>query len=243
MMDFRKTVLFFGIPGISIFLMFTWVYETLLQLGFTIYWATFICLWSPLLVMFGLVIVGYHRSKVDFKEYFFVNKLNKKEILLVLGAFIVVQVLEFLLGFTRPLLASVPGFHVPSYFPDLFRADMEFKIPLESFLGMELSGNIFPVFFWLLWLITNIGCEEILWRGYALPRMEHYFGKWAWLINGLLWNFSIHFFMRWSFIALLPVTLIVPYLCQNYKSLWPGVIIHGLGNILMFAVIIPSFFN
>ncbi|MEL7568593.1 MAG: CPBP family intramembrane glutamic endopeptidase [Dehalobacterium sp.] len=239
-MDLKKAVLFFGLPGMSIFLMFTWVYELLLKLGFTIYWATFICLWGPLLVMLGIVFIRYHVSRADFKEYFLVNKLSRKQILVVLGAFIIVQVLESLLVFTRPILASLSGFHVPSYFPDLFRAEMEFKIPLESFLGMQLSGNIFPVYFWLLWLITNIGCEEILWRGYALPRMEKYFGKRAWLVNGLLWNICIHFFMRWSFIALLPVTLIVPYLSQKYKSMWPGVIIHGLGNMLIFAVMIPS---
>ena len=31
------------------------------------------------------------------------------------------------------------------------------------------------------WLIVNIGCEEILWRGYALPLREKVFGKYAWI--------------------------------------------------------------
>jgi hypothetical protein len=38
----------------------------------------------------------------------------------------------------------------------------------------------------------------------------------------------------------LPVTLIVPYLSQRYKSLWPGVMIHGLGNMLLLVLMIPS---
>jgi len=239
-MDLKKSVLFFGLPGMGIFLMFARIYEILLKQGFTVYWAAYACLWGPLLVTLGIVIGRYHVSKSEFKEYFRVGRLNKKQILLVLGAFILVQVLESLLAFTRPMLATLPGFHVPGYFPDLFRIDMEFKIPMEALLGMKLSGSFSPVFFWLLWLITNIGCEEMLWRGYALPRMEKYFGKRAWLVNGLLWNICIHFFMRWSFITLIPVTLIVPFICQKYKSIWPGIIIHGLGNLLVLVLIIPS---
>jgi membrane protease YdiL (CAAX protease family) len=222
MMTLKESLLFFGVPGIVMFFLFTWAYRILLKLGFAIYWSAYICLWSPLLVMISIIFIRYHMSNVSFKEYFLVSKLKKRQLLVILGAFIIVQALESLLGFTRPVLASLPGFHVPNYFPDIFKADMEFKIPLESFLGMKLSGNLFPILFWVLWLFTNIGCEEILWRGYALPRMEKYFGKWAWVVNGLLWNICIHFFMRWSFITLLPVTLIVPYLSQKYKSMWPG---------------------
>lgn len=239
-MDLKKSLLFFGIPGMVIFFMFNWVYELLVKLNLTINWVTFICLWGPLLVLLGIVLIKFKNSNTDFKEYFWINKLNKKQILIVLGAFIIVQAGETLLGFTRPILAALPGFNVPDFYPDIFQIDMKLEIPLKSFLGMNLPGNIYPVFFFLLWLIANIGCEEMLWRGYALPRMEKFFGKWAWLINGLLWNICIHFFMRWSFITLLPVTLIVPYLSQKYKSLWPGVIIHGLGNVLLYIVLIPS---
>ncbi len=239
----KKAMLFFGIPGISIFFMFSWVYEELIKRNLSIHWSVFLCLWGPVLIMVGFVFARFFMSRINFTDYFRIGKLHKRQILIVIGAFIVVQVLESLLSFSRPLLASLPGLHVPSYYPDLFRIDMEFKVPLDTFLGIRLKGNAFPIFFWLLWLITNIGGEELLWRGYALPRMEKYFGKYAWLINGLLWNICIHFFMRWSFITLIPVTLIVPYLCQKYKSIWPGVLIHGLGNLLVYAILIPSIVN
>lgn len=239
----KKAMLFFGIPGISIFFMFSWVYEELIKRNLSIHWSVFLCLWGPVLIMVGFVFARFFMSRINFTDYFRIGKLRKRQILIVIGAFIVVQVLESLLSFSRPLLASLPGLHVPSFYPDLFRIDMELKVPLDTFLGIKLKGNAFPIFFWLLWLITNIGGEELLWRGYALPRMEKYFGKYAWLINGLLWNICIHFFMRWSFITLIPVTLIVPYLCQKYKSIWPGVLIHGLGNLLVFAILIPSIVN
>lgn len=242
-MNMKNSLMFFGIPGISIFFMFDWGYEKLINWDIPVHWSTFMCLWGPMLIMISFVLVRFFMSGLDFTNYFSIGKLNKKQVLIVIGAFLVVQILEALLSFSRPLLASLQGFQVPSYYPDIFRLDMELKVPLETFLGMKLKGNTFPIFFWLLWLITNIGCEELLWRGYALPRMEKFFGRWAWLVNGLLWNIFIHLFMRWSFITLIPVTLIVPYLCQKYKSIWPGVLIHGLGNSLLFALLIPSVFN
>lgn len=242
-MDLRKTLLFFGVPGIVIFIMFNWVYLLLIKFHLPVHWVTFICLWVPLLILLGIVLFDFKKSALDFKEYFWVKKLTKKQLLIVLGAFIIVQGGEAFLSFTRPILSSLPGFGVPEFFPDIFRIDTNFEIPLKTFLGINLPGNLYPLWFFALWLIVNIGCEEILWRGYALPRMEKYFGKWAWIVNGLLWNISIHFFMRWSFIALLPVSLVVPYLSQRYKSLWPGVIVHGLGNVLLYVVLIPSVIN
>lgn len=242
-MNMKNSALFFGVPGTSIFIMFNWVYKELIGRNLPIHWVTYLCLWGPILVMAGIIFTRFFMSGLKFKDYFRIGKLNNKQIVIVIGLFLVVQILESLLSFSRPLLASLPGLQVPSYYPDLFRIDMELKIPLDTFLSMRLKGNAFPIFFWLLWLITNIGGEELLWRGYALPRMEKYFGKWAWLVNGLLWNIFIHFFMRWSFVTLLPVTLTVPYLCQKYKSIWPGVLIHGLGNLLLFAILIPSVIN
>lgn len=193
--------------------------------------------------MLSIVLIKYKKSDCKVADYFWINKLNKKELLIVFTAFIIVQIAEGLLGFTRPILASLPGFQIPVYFPDLFQANMKFEIPMQSLLGIQLKGNEFAFFFFSICLITNIFCEEVLWRGYALPRMELFFGKWAWLINGLLWNISIHFFFRFSFITLLPISFIVPYLSQKYKSIWPSVIIHGIGNSLLFVLIIPSYFQ
>lgn len=40
--------------------------------------------------------------------------------------------------------------------------------------------------------------------------------------------------------TLLPVTLMVPYLSQKLDSTWPGIIIHGTGNLLVFIILIPA---
>jgi membrane protease YdiL (CAAX protease family) len=91
--------------------------------------------------------------------------------------------------------------------------------------------------------LVNIFGEEIVWHGYALKRMELHFGKSAWLINGVLWNILVHFFIRWSYISLIPVSLIVPWICQKTNSFWPGVIIHGMGNVIVYFIIIPGVFS
>ncbi|MFP4323970.1 MAG: type II CAAX prenyl endopeptidase Rce1 family protein [Anaerolineales bacterium] len=44
-------------------------------------------------------------------------------------------------------------------------------------------------------LFGNIIGEELWWRGYILPIQERAFGKWAWLINGLLWIVVFHAFL------------------------------------------------
>ncbi len=242
-MTLTKTLLFFWVPGLVIFLMFTFAYKPLVSSGIPICWATYICLWVPLIIMLAGIFYQFRTSKLKLNQYFWINKLEFKEILIVVAGLILVQTGEALLGFSRPLIESLPGFQVPDFYPDLFQVDVEIKIPMQSLLGIELPGNVFPLFFFAIWLFTNIFCEEFLWRGYALPRMEMAFGKWAWLINGLLWNFAIHFFFRYSFITLMPISLIVPYLSQKYKSIWPGVIIHGIGNLLIYVIVIPSYLS
>jgi membrane protease YdiL (CAAX protease family) len=236
------SVLFFGVPGLVIFALFSLAYPRLISMGVPIPWATYLCLWSPLIGMAIVVLVNFINSGKRFTEYFWMNSVSRKGYLIILVGLLVVQIFEASLGFTRPLLAQLPGFHVPEHYPDLFRVDTQFSIPMQQFLGMELSGNLYPLLFFGLWLLTNIFCEELLWRGYALARMELYFGKWAWLVNGLLWNIGIHFFFRWSFLTLIPISVIVPYLSQKYRSMIPGLIIHGVGNLLIYALLIPSYF-
>jgi len=240
-MNLPKALLFFCIPGLLIFLLFTLIYRDFTDGGIPVFWAAYICIWGPLLVLLAGVLALFKKAGVKADDYFWTSRLTGKQVLIAIGAFVAVQTAEYLLGFTRPLLSSLPGFHVPEFYPDIFRVDTELRIPLGSFMGMTLSNNPMPLVLFGFWLVTNIGCEEILWRGYALPRMEMVFGSRAWLVNGLLWNLGVHFFFRYSYITLLPVSLAVPYLSQRYRSLWPGVIIHGLGNLLVYVLLVPGY--
>ena len=106
--------------------------------------------------------------------------------------------------------------------------------------GTVLEGQNRVLLFlaWLPMFFFNIAGEELLWRGYLLPRQELAFGKNAWIINGLLWIvFHIPFGLR-IIIMVLPVFFTLPWLAMKTKSTWPGIILHGLVNGPAFAMIL-----
>src|SRR6266545_6674373 len=60
-------------------------------------------------------------------------------------------------------------------------------LPTPPFMEVP-SGNLFWIFLgWIPLFICNILGEELLWRGYVLPRQELVFGRSAWLVNAILW--------------------------------------------------------
>ena len=92
--------------------------------------------------------------------------------------------------------------------------------------------------YFLGWFFNIFG-EEFWYRGWMLPRQEIAFGKYAWLVNGLMFNFQ-HIYMAWSLIAMLPGSLIVAYIVQRRKKTWMSVIFHGLANIVLFIFVIQG---
>jgi membrane protease YdiL (CAAX protease family) len=98
-----------------------------------------------------------------------------------------------------------------------------------SFMAFEPLG---PGRYWILgaWIpffVLNIVGEELVWRGVALPRQEVAFGGRAWLVNGILW-LLFHAAFPWHvLLALVPITLILPYVVQRRRSTWVGMVIHA----------------
>jgi len=244
-MNIKQSLLFFGIPGLLMFLGFSWLVTPLEAQGVPLIWAYFLALWSPLIILFILVLSRFLHSRkagkqATFKEYFNLKPLKGKAWWWVIGGLVVAQALELLLVPTIKMLARLPLFNPPEVIPGIFDPSFDPTAGLTRFMGESVQGNYWLLLFWCLWIIVNIGGEELLWRGYALPRQKKVFGKWAWLVNGIMWNLLIHLFARWLFIVLIPSTLIVPYLSQKLDSTWPGIIIHGFGNLSLFFILIPA---
>ena len=122
--------------------------------------------------------------------------------------------------------------------PALFDPRVALAVPPTEFMGVTLAGNWWVVAVWTGAFVVNIGGEELLWRGYLLPRQEAVFGRWAWLVNGLLWVVAVHAFMWWNLFGLLPTGLVTPYLVQRYGTTWAGVVVHGLGNALWLVLLV-----
>ncbi len=137
-------------------------------------------------------------------------------------------------------MASIPIFSSPEHFPILFHPLKEINLPLTSFLGVSLQGNWLFLVITIILHSTALVAEEFMWRGYILPRQEKTYGKWAWLVNGLLWGYLLHFFMKWNFIAFLPGMLITPFIAQKTKNTWVSLLIHGIPNSILWILILTG---
>ena len=93
-----------------------------------------------------------------------------------------------------------------------------------------VGGQRWILLAWIPFFFFNIMGEEMLWRGYILPRQELSHGSFAWLLNSLLW-LVFHLCFGWQVVVvLLPILFILPYVVQKRGNTWIGVVIHALVN-------------
>jgi membrane protease YdiL (CAAX protease family)/ribosomal protein S18 acetylase RimI-like enzyme len=83
--------------------------------------------------------------------------------------------------------------------------------------------------FLILVLGINILAEELWWRGYILPRQELEHGKFAFLVNGILWSL-FHMFKWWAVPMMLFRNWMEPFVVQRTKNTTPAIIMHGISN-------------
>lgn len=241
-MNLLQTLLFFGVPGLLSYLGIYYLVPILTQREIPLIVSWTIALWGPLVLLLLAVLVMFvwQPNRLTFRERFRFHALTKQDWLIIAVVFIGLQVCELALSPTGAYFAQFPLFAPPAIIPDLFNPTFALEDGLSHLLGVPTQGNWWLVLFWLGWLVINIGGEEILWRGYALPLQEAHFGRYAWLVNGLCWNLLFHYFMRWNFITLMPISLVIPYLVQRRQNTWIGIILHGLGNLLVLVILVPS---
>ncbi|MDO8928990.1 MAG: CPBP family intramembrane metalloprotease [Bacteroidota bacterium] len=101
-----------------------------------------------------------------------------------------------------------------------------------SFMQFEpfQENERFLLLVWLVMFFFNIFGEELMWRGYILPRQEINMGNGAWFFNALLWVlFHICFGIQ-LLILLIPILFILPYAVQKTQNTWVGICIHALVN-------------
>lgn len=101
-----------------------------------------------------------------------------------------------------------------------------------SFMYFEplTAGRYWILLLWIPYWLLNIMGEEILWRGVLLPRQESVLGKMTWIVHGFFWGI-FHIAFGWQLLlTLLPILFIQPYIVQQRKNSWTGVVIHALVN-------------
>jgi membrane protease YdiL (CAAX protease family) len=90
-----------------------------------------------------------------------------------------------------------------------------------------LRGNWLPVLVMTITLVVNVLGEEFWWRGVVLPRQELAFGRWTWVVHGLMWA-VFHIYKWWDVMSLVPISLGLAFVCTRYKSTTPGIVFHSI---------------
>ncbi len=130
------------------------------------------------------------------------------------------------------LLASVPGFVPPAWWPPGSNPTVEIHAVADVFPDVALAGNWgFFLLYFLIGLVFNIFGEELYYRGYLLPRMRGVFGRFDWVANGILFTLK-HFYQRWLYPSMLVGGLAFAFAAGPLASLPLAMLYHWAGNFL-----------
>jgi len=141
-------------------------------------------------------------------------------------------VVPFILGFGA--LSLVPfGLHGPS--------NHDFGAVLTSTWGQELFSGNWPLFalFVVMALFNTVLGEELLFRGFLLPRMRRSFGRGDWVANGVLMGLY-HLHQPWSMPSSVVAGLLFAYPTRRWHSAWMGIIIHSVQSVVIGALVLAA---
>lgn len=120
-------------------------------------------------------------------------------------------------------------------------ADRDLVLFLQSDAGQGfMSGNwLWYGLLLVMFLFNTVLGEELLFRGFFLPRMSGAFGRGDWLANGLL--FAVyHLHVPWTIPGTVLVdTFLVAYPSRRYRSALIGIAVHS-GQSVVFAAIVVA---
>jgi len=80
--------------------------------------------------------------------------------------------------------------------------------------------------------------EEIGFRGLLYPTVRARFGVWAGIVASAVIFASLHLYSVAGFLAVLWSGLVFAWAYERYRSLLPGMIVHGAGNLLAVSTVV-----
>src|SRR5215218_3223368 len=98
---------------------------------------------------------------------------------------------------------------------------------LGSFLGSDAGQRIF----------NGILGEELLFRGFLLPRMNGAFGRGDWVANGVLFA-AYHLHIPWQIPVILLDMFTLSYSTKRYQSAWIGIAVHSSQSVFIGAIVL-----
>jgi len=219
---FINSFFLFLIPGLLFWLHMKWTVPFLANIWPLSSYATWLIvgtffLFLPLFIL-TLVLMkidGFILNKKNILRRLRIKKMKSKDWAWIFGGLLIAALLA---GGIAYFLTILPLGITLSDLKDISPIEASSLVGMERFLLLLL-----PVFFFF-----NYVGEEILWRGYILPRQELTFGGYAWLINGLL---HVIFHIGFGIIAMIiaiPIFLMISFVAYKTKNTTTAIIIHAL---------------
>ena len=110
-------------------------------------------------------------------------------------------------------------------------------------VGTKMFNDMKPtiIIIYVLLVLIGVFAEELFFRGYLYNIQYKYYGKYAWVINGVSWSL-IHIFAKANVIALLPTAFLISWIYKREKNLWIVYGVHLLINITAVYPVIASYY-
>ena len=185
-------------------------------------------LFGLLPVLLGILLIAEKKETGKYSIYKVISYTDKNRLL---DYFLYVPglILYFLVLFVfiAPIIQHYLIRTFFSWWPEQYNFQLLLQNPttLAGFKGI----NILILIYILLSCISGPFVEELYFRGYLLPRMEGYAGKWAPFLNTTM--FSIyHFFSPWENLIRIAASYPLVYLVWKKRDIRFGILVHVLVN-------------
>lgn len=115
-------------------------------------------------------------------------------------------------------------------------ASRDLGLFLESTAGQDFVHGAWGWFAVMLvmFLFNTVLGEELLFRGFLLPRMNGAFGDKDWLVNGGLFA-GYHLHVPWMMPVILLDTFVLAWPAKRYRSAWVSISVHSAQSVF-FAI-------
>ncbi len=193
----------------------------------------------PILLVILFFASKYETGKFNIKEIInYTEKGKLKEYLLYVPLLIVYFVILFVV--IAPIIQPFIVKTFFSWWPEQYNFQLILQDPskITGYGGVK----ILIIFYILLSCILGPIVEELYFRGYLLPRMEKYSGKWAPFLNTVL--FSVyHFFSPWENLIRIVAGYPLIYLVWKKKNIRYGMLVHILVNMIGGIVMLVAIYK
>lgn len=139
------------------------------------------------------------------------------------------------------LIPAVALFAAEQFLPGLRApADRDLGAFASSHAGSQVLGGSWGWFAVLvvMWLFNTVLGEELLFRGYLLPRMAGGFGRFDWLVNGLLFS-AYHVHVWWAIPHTLVDTFALALPSRRFRSALIGIAVHSTQTVVLIVLVLP----